>query len=315
MNDSENGRQMDTTERYFVDRAGDWVDDAYNESNGLVPLGVQRIQVVESILRKYGVGAGMSVCDLGCGDGSLCREMSALGMAVTGLDRSDAMVTLARERSAGDETDYVQSSIEDAVGAVGGRRFDVVTSMGVMYYLPEDGDLLDRIKTLLEPGGLAVVSCRNRLFNLFSGSRKRPAELDSDDRSQLLEELVSLDTNLGVEDLHEFLRRLHGLTSPEVLAALPTPDNDKERELEEVIQTVEGRQHLPSEIRRSAAASGLAVKAIYGVQPHFLAAGASDERAAQLLRKVSEALMSLNHLPISLIWSSHFIVEMTHAES
>ena len=302
---------MDPTQDYFEDRAKDWVDDAYNESNGLMPIGLQRLSIVRSLLKDTAVKQGERACDLGCGEGALCRELNSLGFEATGVDRSETMVALAKENSTGQSIHFKQSAIEDIVSSVGENQFDLVTSMGVMYYLAEDKDFFQPLSKILKPGGRAIISCRNRLFNLFNGSRKAHKELDGIDIKPLLKELLNLDCRIGAEDMQHFLAHLHSLTAPETLDNLPKPNNLKQEELEKVIETVEGRQHLPSELTKSATAAGLSVRGFYGVQPHLLVASALDDRANQLLKKSSEALLSLNHLPVSLIWSSHFIVDLS----
>ena len=58
-----------------------------------------------SFVYEYGQGVidlldikvGMSVVDLGCGNGQLTKQLSDMGMEVIGVDESEEMISLARK--------------------------------------------------------------------------------------------------------------------------------------------------------------------------------------------------------------------------
>ena len=56
-----------------------------------------------AILHALALGAGDRLLELGCGGGLLLRDALATGAAATGLDHSEEMVALARERAPGAE--------------------------------------------------------------------------------------------------------------------------------------------------------------------------------------------------------------------
>jgi ubiquinone biosynthesis O-methyltransferase len=308
---------MDRVAEYFEKRAGDWVDDAYDSSDGLRPIGVQRIEQVKDILGRYrddGQGAvseGRTACDMGCGDGALCRSLADQGYNVTGVDRSESMLSIARQRSEsyGERVNFVSSSIEAAAENLS-HQYDVVTSMGVMYYLENEDDFFVPLRKMIKPDGVALVSCRNRLFNLFFGSRKRQKEADSEDAVALLEELYGLEFNLSMKDLLPVLLLLNKYSSKDIIDQLPQVEQANRRKLEQVMDTVEGKQHSPNQIRGIVERNGFLVEHLYGVQPHFLTATSTDRQAKQAMKKLSEALIPLAGHPLSLIWCSHFIVEL-----
>lgn len=308
---------MDRVAEYFENRAGDWVDDAYDSSDGLRSIGVQRIEQVKSILSQYTEGVqgvvseGRVACDLGCGDGALCRSLADQGYKVTGVDRSESMLSLARQRSEayGEQVNFVSSSIEAAAENLQ-EQYDVVTSMGVMYYLDNEDDFFTPLRKIVKPDGIALISCRNRLFNLFFGSRKRHKELESEDSLALLDELYGLDFNLSMGDILPVLELLNRFSNKETIDQLPQVEQENRRNLERVIDTVEGKQHSPGQIGRIVDRNGFSVEHLYGVQPHFLTATSSDRQARQAMKKLSEALIPLAGHPLSLIWCSHFIMEL-----
>jgi ubiquinone biosynthesis O-methyltransferase len=311
------GHFMDQVTEYFEKLASDWVDDAYDSSDGLSPIGIQRIEQIGNILGRYredGLNSGSeghSACDLGCGDGALCRSLADQGYNVTGLDRSESMLSIARQRSEayGERVEFISSSIESAADTLQ-QKYDVVTSMGVMYYLENEDDFFVPLRKIIKPDGVALVSCRNRLFNLFFGSRKCKQELTAGDASILLEELYGLDFNLSMKDLLPVLILLNKFSSMNLIEKLPLVEQENRRKLEQVIDTVEGKQHSPNQIKGIVERCGFMVERFYGVQPHFLTATSSDRRARQVMKKLSEALIPLADHPLSLIWCSHFILEL-----
>lgn len=100
---------------------------------------------------------GMSVLDLGCGDGRLCRELAAMGAArVVGVDPSNRMLALARERTGSPAVTYLRAFAEDVV--VGDDSFDLVVSSLALHYVADLGSLLVRVASWLRPAGWLVAT-------------------------------------------------------------------------------------------------------------------------------------------------------------
>ncbi|WP_405874512.1 class I SAM-dependent methyltransferase [Streptomyces sp. NBC_00005] len=91
------------------------------------------------------------VLDLGCGTGSLSLLAAEQGHRVTGVDRSPAMVDLARAKLAGRDAAFL---VGDAMAPpVGEQRFDVVLVRHMLWALPDPGRALRHWRDLLRPGG------------------------------------------------------------------------------------------------------------------------------------------------------------------
>ncbi|CAL9608267.1 class I SAM-dependent methyltransferase [Streptomyces sp. Tu 3180] len=106
-------------------------------------------------LRAWLPGRAGDVLDLGCGTGSLSLLAAAQGHRVTGVDRSPAMVALAREKLAGRDAVFL---VGDATAPpVGGRRYDAVLVRHVLWTLPEPARALRHWRELLRPGGRLVL--------------------------------------------------------------------------------------------------------------------------------------------------------------
>jgi SAM-dependent methyltransferase len=106
-------------------------------------------------LRGWLPGRAGDVLDLGCGTGSLSLLAAEQGHRVTGVDRSPAMVTLAREKLAGRDAVFLVG--DAAAPPVGERRYDAVLVRHVLWTLPEPGRVLRHWRGLLRPGGRLVL--------------------------------------------------------------------------------------------------------------------------------------------------------------
>lgn len=93
--------------------------------------------------------------DLGCGTGSLALLAAEQGHRITGVDRSPAMVALAREKLAGRDAAFLVG--DAAAPPVGEERYDAVLVRHVLWTLPEPRRALRHWRDLLRPGGRLVL--------------------------------------------------------------------------------------------------------------------------------------------------------------
>jgi SAM-dependent methyltransferase len=106
-------------------------------------------------LRGWLPGQAADVLDLGCGTGSLSLLASEQGHRVTGVDRSPAMVGLARAKLAGRDAVFLVGDAADP--PVGAERYDAVLVRHVLWALPDPGRALRHWLVLLRPAGRLVL--------------------------------------------------------------------------------------------------------------------------------------------------------------
>lgn len=99
--------------------------------------------------------AAGDVLDLGCGTGSLSLLAAEQGHRVTGVDLSEAMVRLAREKLAGRDAVFLVG--DAAAPPVGEQRFDAVLVRHVLWALPDPARALRHWHGLVRPGGRLVL--------------------------------------------------------------------------------------------------------------------------------------------------------------
>jgi SAM-dependent methyltransferase len=121
---------------------------------------------------------GRDVLDLGCGAGVEVVRFARGGARVTGVDIAERAVALTRQNLA---HQGLHARLEVADGEAlpfPDRSFDFVYVHGVMQYTSNDGLLVQEVRRVLRPGGLAMFQAYNRVswLNLLSRVMKVPLE-------------------------------------------------------------------------------------------------------------------------------------------
>ena len=117
---------------------------------------------LETIFSKYAKSPPQTILDLGCGSGTHAFDLIRRGYRVTGVDRSEQMLELAREKAhqLGLSADFHNGDIRQLDL---GQTFNAVISMfAVMSYQTRNEDIELALQTAhrhLEPGGLFIFDC------------------------------------------------------------------------------------------------------------------------------------------------------------
>lgn len=106
---------------------------------------------------------GKRVLDLGCGYGWHCIYAMEQGAAsVVGVDISQKMLAVAREKTSYPEVDYLCLPMEEV--DFPSERFDIVISSLALHYTPDYEPLVQKIQDMLTPGGCFVFSAEHPVF-------------------------------------------------------------------------------------------------------------------------------------------------------
>lgn len=111
------------------------------------------------------LGSGARVLDLGCGTGPVVSELRKWNIECVGIDYAPDMLRFAGERLRRlgiDDCGLLRGDCRRIPFADG--SFDAVVCLGVISYVERYEEVLREIRRVLRPGGLMIVSFRNR-FN------------------------------------------------------------------------------------------------------------------------------------------------------
>jgi SAM-dependent methyltransferase len=104
----------------------------------------------EDAIRRTGVGQDSTVLDVGCGPGGFCRLAAEAGATVAGIDASQALIEIARERVPSGRFDVGDMQFlpyED-------DSFDVITAFNSLQYAADRVAALHETRRVARPGGI-----------------------------------------------------------------------------------------------------------------------------------------------------------------
>lgn len=119
--------------------------------------------VLEKMLPPF---TGKRVLDLGCGYGWHCKYAAEHGAkSVLGVDLSEKMLEIARQKNAAPQIAYCCGAMEDL--AFSPASFDVVLSSLAFHYVRDFDALAQKIAAWLAPGGTFVFSVEHPTFTAY----------------------------------------------------------------------------------------------------------------------------------------------------
>lgn len=131
-----------------------FASDRYLKGRGQIMLRARLIRELVGPLR------GRRLLDMGCGDGTLSLQFAGEG-PLTLVDMSTNMLEHTRRNAAtrgGAGIELVQSDLDAYRPAA---PFDVVLCIGVLAHVPSLDAAIDRLATLVAPGGTCIVQLTN----------------------------------------------------------------------------------------------------------------------------------------------------------
>jgi len=113
----------------------------------------------EALVAELGVGEGMKVLDLGCGDGTTAVPEAQLGADVLGVDISANLVAAgnARAQALGLTNCRFQEGDASDLGELDDESFDLVVSIFGAMFAPKPFDVAKEMVRVTRPGGRIVM--------------------------------------------------------------------------------------------------------------------------------------------------------------
>ncbi|MBF0462806.1 MAG: bifunctional 2-polyprenyl-6-hydroxyphenol methylase/3-demethylubiquinol 3-O-methyltransferase UbiG [Magnetococcales bacterium] len=113
--------------------------------------------------QEQGDLTGLHILDIGCGGGILAEALAQRGATVTGIDRSERIIGIAKahQQESGSKVDYRVQAAE-ALAAQSPHHFDVVLAMEVLEHVPDIHLFIEQCALLLKPQGHFFFATLNR---------------------------------------------------------------------------------------------------------------------------------------------------------
>jgi SAM-dependent methyltransferase len=141
----------------------------------------RELKFIEKIFSAFGKPS--SILEVGCGTGNYTRILHQKGYEITGLDASEKMISLAKQKC---DCTFHDGDIR---GFSLGERFDsCIALFAVMSYVVENSDVvraLSNVRDHLKPGGLFVFDVWNGLAVMRTLPEVRVREVEDNNRKIL----------------------------------------------------------------------------------------------------------------------------------
>ena len=116
---------------------------------------IRNDDIIGTILDGAQVKAGVDVLDVACGTGVLVPDYLARNVAsVTGVDISQEMVKIAREKFSQENVRFLCQDVE----TMAGEQFDVIMVYNAFPHFPDPENLIRTLSAMLKPGGTLTVA-------------------------------------------------------------------------------------------------------------------------------------------------------------
>lgn len=142
----------------FSHSAAHWWD-THGDFKALHEINPLRMDFID---KKAGL-AGKTIIDIGCGGGILSESMAKMGASVTGIDMSEAALTVAKlhQYESGLQIEYRLMTAE-AIASEQAEKYDIVTCLEMLEHVPDPSSIIHSCARLAKPGGDIFFSTLNR---------------------------------------------------------------------------------------------------------------------------------------------------------
>ena len=211
------GQDYTEAHRRYVERVGEAAELWLRTKPFSVPPGrelVECLRVFSHIVARLDLGVRAQVLDVGCGPGWLSEFLARCGYAVTGVDVSEDMVEIARERIAAIDAPIGQGveplaefHAMPVLDLPWRNRFDAAILYDAMHHFHDEVETLRVIRRALVPGGRIFVHEGVRPAPGSEGEQELVAEMEQYGTLESPfdpEYLVSVLEEAGFEDVSRY---------------------------------------------------------------------------------------------------------------
>ncbi len=123
----------------------------------------KKVEYVLKSFEAHGIKPGAKVLDVGCGAGFIANRLAGLGFRVTGIDRSESSLRVARSHApAGGLVSYQTADAYALPFAA--ETFDAVLMLDFLEHVEQPARVISGASRVLRPGGMVAFYTFNRNF-------------------------------------------------------------------------------------------------------------------------------------------------------
>ena len=162
--------------KLFQDRARRW-DELYRCEDLLSVIIRLRHERALAWVDGLGLAPGSQALEVGAGAGVMTAALADRGLLVQAVDRSPAMLEMARSRAAAADVPGRVALTQADAGQLpyADGTFTLVVALGVIPWLPSAGAAAGELARVLRPGGFLVVCAENSAkLNILLDPRHHP---------------------------------------------------------------------------------------------------------------------------------------------
>ncbi len=105
---------------------------------------------------------GLKILDVGCGTGNFSIKLARMGCIVTGVDISDGMLQIARNKASAENLTAKFLTMDICSLEIEDESFDAVISMAALEFIEKPLKAIDEMFRVLKPGGHLLAGTINR---------------------------------------------------------------------------------------------------------------------------------------------------------
>ncbi len=310
--------QKKVTQSFFNKVANEWFERTYDPKGSYLKFPVNRMRKDLALMEieKLNLKLKVKTMDIGCGTGQLVVDLLQRGFEAYGIDVAEKMIQEANRglvKSKIEESNQKEifkiADIDD-LNLLVKERYHLVTALGLLEYLDTDEELFKVLKNIVVSKGYALVECRNKFFNLFSGNDYTLSICESGQFKSLVNSLSEVEKFSPIAD--KGIPNIQKSVAASIEKFLE--ESIGKKEWEAVIQKkytrypkkMLRRQHTPQELAKVAKKFGFELEyvAYYHFHPY---PPQYEKKFPRIYNKISALMTPLGQTSLGAVAASAFI--------